>query len=121
MRVKFYDPENLRPEKIALTGGLQTAVRSAHMHHRQQLDEEEAEKKRKEADEKLKAEEEEGRKRDQEKLRKETRSLRDKGERLDKKEQDAMDEMQTADELLSEGTSNASVNSSGAPHLGLTT
>ena len=38
-------------------------------------------------------------------LRKETRSLRDKGERLDKKEQEAMDEMQTADELLSEGTS----------------
>lgn len=33
------------------------------------------------------------------------KSLRDKGERLDKKEQEAMDEMQTADELLSEGTS----------------
>ena len=31
--------------------------------------------------------------------------MRDKGERLDKKEQEAMDEMQTADELLSEGTS----------------
>ena len=99
--VKFYDPENLRPEKIALTDGLLTAVRSAHMHHRQRLDEEEAEKKRK----REKAEEEERRKRDQEKLRKETRSLRDKGERLDKKEQEAMDEMQTADELLSEGTS----------------
>ena len=53
----------------------------------------------------MKAEEEERRKRDQEKLRKETRSLRDKGERPDKKEQQAMDEMQTADELLSEGTS----------------
>ena len=38
--VKFYDPENLRPEKIALTNGLLTAVRSAHMHHRQWLDEE---------------------------------------------------------------------------------
>ena len=75
------------------------------MHCRQRLDEEETEKKRKEADEKLKAEEEERRKRDQEKLRKETRSLRDKGERLDKKEQEAMDEMQTADKLLSEGTS----------------
>lgn len=83
--VKLYDPENLRPEKIALTDGLLSAVRSAHMHHRQRLDEEEAEKKRKEADEKLKAEEEERRKRDQEKLRKETRSLRDKGERLDKR------------------------------------
>lgn len=33
------------------------------------------------------------------------KSLRDKGERLDKKEQEAIDEMQTADELLSEGTS----------------
>lgn len=42
--VKFYDSENLRPEKIALTNGLLTAVRSAHMHHRQRLDEEEAEK-----------------------------------------------------------------------------
>ena len=31
--------------------------------------------------------------------------MRDKGQRLDKKEQEAMDEMQTADELLSEGTS----------------
>ena len=31
--------------------------------------------------------------------------MRDKGEMLDKKEQEAMDEMQTADELLSEGTS----------------
>ena len=56
-------------------------------------------------DEKLKAEEEERRKRDQEKLRKETRSLRDIGEMLDKKEQEAMDEMQTADELLPEDTS----------------
>ena len=87
------------------TDGLLTAVRSAHMHYRQRLDEEEIEKNRKESDEKLKAEEEKRRKRDQEKLRKETRSLRDKGERLDKKEQEAMDEMQTADELLSEGTS----------------
>ena len=42
--VKFYDSENLRPEKIALTNGLLTAVRSAHMYHRQRLDEEEAEK-----------------------------------------------------------------------------
>ena len=56
--VKFYDPENLRAEQIALTDGLLTAVRSAHMHHRQWLDEE-AEKKRKEVDEKLKAEDEE--------------------------------------------------------------
>ena len=31
--------------------------------------------------------------------------MRDKGEMLDKKEQEAMDEMQTANELLSEGTS----------------
>ena len=31
--------------------------------------------------------------------------MRDKGETLDKKGQEAMDEMQTADELLSEGTS----------------
>ena len=53
----------------------------------------------------MKAEEEERRKRDQEKLRKETRSLRDIGEMLDKKEQEAMDEMQTADELLPEDTS----------------
>lgn len=75
------------------------------MHHRQRLDEKEAEKKRKEAEEKLKAEEEERRKRDKEKLRKETRLLRDKGERLDKEEKEVMDEMQTADELLSEGTS----------------
>ena len=44
--VKFYYPENLRPEKIALTDGLLTAVQSAHMHHRQRLDEKEAEKKR---------------------------------------------------------------------------
>ena len=42
--VKFYDSENLRPEKIALTNALLTAVRSAHTHHRQRLDEEEAEK-----------------------------------------------------------------------------
>ena len=103
--VKFYDPENLRPEKVALTDGPLAAVRSAYMHHRHRLDEEEAEKKRKEVKEKLKAEEEERRKRDQEKLRKETRSLIDKGERLDKKEQKVIDEMQTADELLSEGTS----------------
>ena len=50
----------------------------------------------------MKAVEAERRKRDQEMLRKETRSLRDKGERLD---QEAMDKMKTADELLSEGTS----------------
>lgn len=48
--VKFYDPGNLRPEKITLTDGLLTAVRSTYMHHRQGLDEEEAEKKRKEVE-----------------------------------------------------------------------
>ena len=42
--MKFYDPENRRLEKIALTDGLLTAVRSVHMHHRQQLGEEEAQK-----------------------------------------------------------------------------
>lgn len=56
--VKFYDPENLRAEKIALTDVL-TAARSAHMDHRQRLDEEEAEKKRKEVEEILKAKKEE--------------------------------------------------------------
>ena len=47
--MKFYDPENLRLEKIALTDGPITAVRSADMHHKKQLGEEGAEKKRKEA------------------------------------------------------------------------
>ena len=55
--VKFYDPENLRLEKIALTDGPITAVRSAYMHHKKRLGEEGAEKKRKEAKEKFKAEE----------------------------------------------------------------
>ena len=55
--VKFHDPENCRPEKIPLTDGRLTAVRSAHMHHRKRLDEEEAEKKKRHAEEKLKAEE----------------------------------------------------------------
>ena len=63
--VKFYDPENLRPEKIALTDGPITAVWSADMHHKKRLGEEEAEKKRKEAEEKLKAEEVDWSKRDQ--------------------------------------------------------
>jgi len=82
--VKFYDPENLRPEKIALTNGLLSAVRSANIHHRQRLDEEEAKQKKKEVEEKFKAEEKERRKRDMEELIKETRSLRNKGERLDR-------------------------------------
>ena len=102
--VKFHDPENCRPEKIPLTDGLLTAVRSAHMHYRKRLDEEEAEKKKRHAEEKLKAEEVERKKREQEKLRQETRSLKEKGESLDRKEQEVMEEMQTADELLSEGT-----------------
>ena len=55
--VKFYDPENLRLQKIALTDGPITAVRSADMHHKKRLGEEGAEKKRKEAEEKLKAKE----------------------------------------------------------------
>ena len=38
--VKFQGPENCRPEKIPLTDGLLTAVRSAHMHYRRWLDEE---------------------------------------------------------------------------------
>ena len=63
--VKFYDPENLRPEKIALTDGPITAVWSADMHHKKRLGEEEAEKKRTEAEEKLKAEEVDWSKRDQ--------------------------------------------------------
>ena len=62
--VKFCDPELNRPEKIALTDGLLTAVRSAHTNHRKRLDEEEAEKMKKEAEEKLQAEEKEKRKRD---------------------------------------------------------
>lgn len=94
--------ENCRPEKIPLTDGLLTAVRSAHMHYRKRLDEEEAEKKKRHAEEKLKAEEVERKKREQEKLRQEIRSLKEKGESLDRKEQE--EEMQTADELLSEGT-----------------
>ena len=75
--VKFHDPENCRPEKIPLTDGLLTAVRSAHMHYRKRLNEEEAEKKKRHAEEKLKAEEVERKKREQEKLRQETRSLKD--------------------------------------------
>ena len=102
--VKFHDPENCRPEKIPLTDGLLTVVRSAHMHYRRWLDEEEAEKKKRHAEEILKAEEVERKKREQEKLRQETRSLEEKGESLDRKEQEVMEEMQTADELLSEGT-----------------
>ena len=69
--VKFHDPENCRPEKIPLTHGLLTVVRSAHMHYRKWLDEEEAEKKKRHAEEKLKAEEVERKKREQEKLRQE--------------------------------------------------
>ena len=42
--VKFHDAENCRPEEIPLTDGLLTAVRSARMHYRKRLDEEEAEK-----------------------------------------------------------------------------
>jgi len=74
------------------------------MCYRKRLEEEEAEKKKKEAEKKRKAEEEEWRKRDQEKLRQENTSLRDRGKRLDREEQEAMEEMQTADELLSDGT-----------------
>ena len=55
--VKFHVSENCRPEKIPLTDGLLTAVRSAHMHYRKRLDEEEAEKKKRHAEEKLKGEE----------------------------------------------------------------
>ena len=69
--VKFHDPENCRPEKIPLTDGLLTVVRSAHMHYRKWLNEEEAEKKKRHAEEKLKAEEVERKKREQEKLRQE--------------------------------------------------
>ena len=69
--VKFHDPENCRPKKIPLTDGLLNAVRSAHMHYRKWLDEEEAEKKKRHAEEKLKAEEVERKKREQEKLRQE--------------------------------------------------
>ena len=102
--VKFHVPENSRPEKIPLTDGLLSAVRSEHMHYRKQLDEQEAEKKKRDAEDKLKAEEVERKKREQVKLRQETRSLKEKGESLDRKEQEVMEEMQTADELLSEGT-----------------
>lgn len=102
--VKFHDPEHNRPEKLPLTDSLLTAVRSAHMCYRKRLEEEEAEKKKKEAEKKREAEEEERRKRDQEKLRQENTSLRDRGKRLDREEQEAMEEMQTADELLSDGT-----------------
>ena len=52
----------------------------------------------------MKAEEVERKKRKQEKLTQETRLLKEKGESLDRKDQDTMEEMQTADELLSEGT-----------------
>ena len=74
------------------------------MHYRKRLDEEEAEKKKRHAEEKLKAEEVERKKREQENLRQETRSLKENGESLDRKEQELMAVMQTADELLSEGT-----------------
>ena len=74
------------------------------MHYRKRLDEEEAEKKKRDAEDKLKAEEVERKKREQEKLRRETGSLKEKGESLDRKEQEVMEEVQTADELLLEST-----------------
>ena len=74
------------------------------MHYRKRLDEEEAEKKKRDAKDKLKAEEVERKMREQEKLRQETRSLKEEGESLDRKEPEVMEEIQTADELLSEGT-----------------
>ena len=70
------------------------------MHYRKRLDKGETEKKKRHAEEKVKAEEVERRKREQE-----TRSLKEKGESQDRKEHGAVEEMQTADELLSEAQS----------------
>lgn len=50
--VKFHNPEHNRPEKLPLTDSLLTAVRSAHMCYRKCLEEEGAEKKKKEPEKK---------------------------------------------------------------------
>ena len=102
--VRFHDPEHQRPQKIPLSDALTRAVRSAHTHYRQRLEEEEAEEKKRQAEKKEQAEEEERRKREQEKLSQETKSLRDREEILNRKEQEAISEMETADELLADGT-----------------
>ena len=70
--VKFHTPEKCITEKIPLTDGLLTAVRSVHMDYKMKLGEEEGEKKERHA------EEMEGKKRKQEKLRQETRLLKEK-------------------------------------------
>ena len=57
--VKFHDPEPNRPENLPLTDSLLTAVRLAHMCYQKLLEEEEAEKNKKEAENKREAEEEE--------------------------------------------------------------
>ena len=61
--VKFHTPDKCITEKILLTDGLLTAVRSVHMDYKKKLGEEEGEKKKRHA------EEMEGKKREQEQLR----------------------------------------------------
>ena len=68
------------------------------------MDEVEAKTKTRQAEEKMKAEQVERRKRDWKNLRRETRSLRDRGGSLDREEREAIDKIQTTDELLSDGT-----------------
>ena len=102
--VRFCDPVQLRPEKIDMSDALVRAVRSAHSHYRERLEQDKAAEKQKMAEKAKKDEEDARRKEEQKKMSEETRTLREREEILDEEEKEAMQEMETVDELLADGT-----------------
>ena len=102
--VRFSDPKQHRPEKIAMSDALVVAVKSAHSHYKQRVEEEKEAEQKKMAERAKKDEEEARRKEEQRKMNEETRTLREKEEILNEKEKEAMQEMETANELLADGT-----------------
>ena len=99
--VKFHDPVNYRPEKIPVTKEMRKSVRLAHSAYKARLDQEKEEKKKElEAETMRKKEEEENLKKDKEKLLK----SRNEADIL-KYEKKAREDLEAADELLSDTTS----------------
>ena len=102
--VRFYDPVNSQPEKMAITRGLKRSVRSAHTSYQARLkaekleerNREEAEQKKKEAERVQKAKED---------MTKSRQSLQESEHTLMHQEEVIKADLKAADELLSDATS----------------
>ena len=102
--VRFYDPVNSQPEKIAVTRDLKRSVRSAHTSYQARLKAEKLEEERKREEAEQKKKEAERVQKAKEDMAKSRQSLQESEHTLMHQEEVVKAELKAADELLSDAT-----------------